>query len=109
MTTSEVERFSIRARATGSAPVLARPPAQAAVASSRSVEGRRSFGMTSPRWQPSQWKHSLLILTALSASTGTVLHAQDTTTTAGAAIADTTRRSPDTTAAAGAPAQRPDT
>jgi hypothetical protein len=65
--------------------------------------------MTSPRWQPSQWKHSLLILTALSASTGTVLHAQDTTTTAGAAIADTTRRSPDTTAAAGAPAQRPDT
>jgi hypothetical protein len=65
--------------------------------------------MTSPRWQRPQWKHSLLILTALSASAGTVLHAQDTTTTAGAAIADTTRRSPDTTAAAGAPAQRPDT
>ena len=65
--------------------------------------------MTSPRWQRSSWKHSLLIFTALSAGAGTVLHAQDTTTTAGAAVADTTRRSQDTTAAAGAPAQRPDT
>jgi hypothetical protein len=64
--------------------------------------------MTSPRCQRSQWKHSLLILLALSGSAGTFLHAQDTTTTAGAA-ADTTRRSQDTTAAAGAPAQRPDT
>ena len=44
---------------------------------------------------------------ALSGSAGTLLHAQDTTTSAGAA-ADTTRRSPDTTAAPGAPAQRPD-
>jgi hypothetical protein len=64
--------------------------------------------MTSPRCQRSQWKHSLLILLALSGSAGTFLHAQDTTTTAGAA-ADTSRRSQDTTAAAGAPAQRPDT
>jgi hypothetical protein len=65
--------------------------------------------MTLPRCQRSQRKHTLLIFMALGVSAGTVLHAQDTTTSAGASTADTTRRAPDTTAAAGAPAQSPDT